>query len=204
MARAGMPRKPVPAVWMAGAFAAAIAVATAAFAAFGPHYQAVVVAVRGSARVAFVFFWLSYASGGLASWFGELFAGLARRRREFGLAFAAALSVHLSLVAVLFRISTSRPIGNAGIVYFGTGAAVAYLLAAASIEPVRRALPPAAWRLLSGLGMEYILLLFILDLVVHPLRDGFGNPLDYAPFSLLAIAAPLLRWSAMLRRRMPG
>ena len=196
-----MMRKFAPVAWMAGASAAGIAVAAAAAGAFGLHYEAVVAAVRGSARVAFGFFWLAYAGGAPTALFGDAFAGLVARRREFGLAFAAALAVHLSLVAVLFRISSRQPISNAGIAYFGAGALLTYLLAIASIARVRRALPEQVWRLMSSIGMEYILFLFLLDLVVHPLRDGFGNPLDYAPFSLLAILAPLLRWTAIVQRR---
>jgi hypothetical protein len=196
-----MTHKAGSSLWIAGAFGAGIAVTAIAVGAYGPHYRAVVAAVRGSARVAFLFFWLAYAGGALATLFGDTFARLALRRREFGLAFAAALAVHLSLVAVLFRVSSHQPISNTLIAYFGAGAVYTYLLAAGSIERVRRAVPQRAWRIIGGIGMEYILFLFILDLVVHPIRDGFGSPLDYAPFSLLAVVAPVLRWAAVLQRR---
>jgi hypothetical protein len=188
------------AIWMGGAFSTAATVAVAALLASGFHYRGVVAAVTLSARVAFVFFLAAYTGGALAAAFGSNFAALARRRREFGLAFAAALAVHLTCVAVLFRISLARPIGNAGIVYFGLGAWWTYALAACSIERVRRVLPPRVWRIMRGIGMEYIAWLFILDFVVGPIRNGFNHPLDYAPFAALAILAPLLRWTVLLQR----
>jgi hypothetical protein len=192
-------------MWMAGAFFAALFAAAAALLVGGINRHGVVAGVRTSARVAFVFFWLAYAGGGLATLFAPHFAGLARLRREFGLGFAAALSVHLVLVAVLFLVSLQPPIGDVGIVHFGIGALWTYALAVLSIERVRRVLQPSLWQLASGAGMEYIMLLFALDLLVHPIRSGFDPPIAYVPFAALVIIGPLLRWAGLLqgcRRRL--
>lgn len=188
------------AIWMGGAFFAALAVAAAALVAPGTERQGVLAAVTATARLAFAFFWLSYAGKAIATLFGPRGEGLATRGRAFGLAFAAALSVHLALVGWLFRISLRQPLGGAGIVYFGIGALWTYALVLGSTEKVRRTLHPLTWRIASGVGVEYIYLLFFLDFVVHPIRNGFGHPLEYAPFSFLVIAGPVLRWTAMIRR----
>jgi hypothetical protein len=198
-------RKPAAAMWMAGAFSAALFAAAVALLMLGINRHGVVAAVKSSARAAFVFFWLAYAGGGLSTLFGPYFAGLARRRREFGLAFAAALSVHLTLVAVLFRVSLRPPIGDAGIVYFGIGALWTYALALLSIERVRRLLRPSVWQFVRSAGMEYITLLFVLDFVIHPIRNGFNSTIAYAPFAALVIIGPLLRWAGLVqgwRRRL--
>jgi hypothetical protein len=185
------------AIWMGGALFAALAVAAAALIALGTERHGVEVAVTSAARVAFIFFWFAYTGGAIARfWGGEL----GRRGREFGLAFAAALSVHLALVGWLFRISLHQPIGDTGIVYFGTGALWTYALALCSLPKVRRILPPLMWRIISGIGMEYIAWLFFLDFVVNPLRNGFPHPLEYAPFSFLIVAGPVLRWTATVQR----
>ncbi|HJU18781.1 MAG TPA: hypothetical protein VJ770_20200 [Stellaceae bacterium] len=187
-------------IWVSGALFAALAVAAAALAALGPDRHGVAAAVTSTARVAFVFFWLASAGNAIAVLFGPRSGGLGRHGREFGLAFAAALSVHLALVAWLFKISLRQPLGDAGIVYFGIGALWTYALALCSVAAVRRGLPPRIWPILSGVGIEYISLLFFLDFVVHPIRNGFGHPLEYAPFSFLVIAGSLLRWTAAVRR----
>jgi hypothetical protein len=195
-----MRHKSGAALWMGGALCAALAVAAAALTALGTDRHGVAAAVTATARVAFVFFWLASTGSAIAALFGPRGGGLGRHGREFGLAFAAALSVHLALVVWLFKISLRQPLGDAGIVYFGIGALWTYALALCSIATLRRVLPPPIWRLLNGVGIEYISLLFFLDFVVHPLRNGFGHPLAYAPFAFLVIAGSLLRWTAMARR----
>jgi hypothetical protein len=195
-----MKHKSDAALWMGGALFAALAVAAVALMALGTDRHGVAAAVTATARVAFVFFWLASAGSAIAALFGPRGGGLGRHGRESGLAFAAALSVHLALVGWLFRIALRQPLGDAGIVYFGIGALWTYALALCSIARVRRVVPPPIWRLLSSVGIEYISLLFFLDFVVHPLRNGFGHPLEYAPFSFLAVAGPLLRWTAAVWR----
>jgi hypothetical protein len=189
-----------PAIWMGSAFSAAAAVAAVVLWACGLNYHGVSVAVTSSARVAFLFFWLAYAGGALARLCGPNLARFSGLSREFGLAFVAALSVHLLLVAVLFRISSRPPMGNAGILYFGIGASWTYAIALCSIELIRGGLRPAIWRAMSSIGIEYIELLFVLDFVVHPIRNGFSHPLEYAPFSALVIIGPLLRWTVAVKR----
>src|ERR1700742_4763610 len=94
-----MTRRHDPAwVWMIGAFAGGLALAGVVLADYGPGPVGIGQAVRYTARWSFLFFWLSYTGGALAILFGPAFAGLARRARSLGLAFAAALQVHIGLV----------------------------------------------------------------------------------------------------------
>jgi len=64
--------------------------------------------VRYTARWSFFFFWLSYTGGALAILFGPVFAGLARRARALGLAFAAAPSDPAALDANYVRRSDAE------------------------------------------------------------------------------------------------
>jgi hypothetical protein len=197
-----MMRKPSVAAWMGGAFCAALGVGLVALALLGRGGQGVTFATESVARVAFVFFWLVYTGGALAALFGPRFASLARHRREFGLAFAAALLVHLAFVAWLFHISYRPPVSHAVIFYFGIGALWAYALAICSVERLRELIGPAAWRLFNAAGLEYIALLFLRDFVLLPYQYGTSHPLYYAPFSILSVSGPVLRWLALVLGRL--
>jgi hypothetical protein len=162
---------------------------------FGEHgFQ---VAAGWAARVAFIFFWLTYTSRPISS----LLSFHNRRfERGFGLAFAAALLVHLVLVAWLFRISARQPLGNMGILYFGVGAVWTYTLALFSISPLRERANQRLLYFTRLFGTDYILLLFALDFVIDPIRNHGGYSAGYLPFAILTIAAPALRATAFIVR----
>ena len=76
-------RKSDPAwFWMAGAFGSALILAAAILAIRGSDFEGLKLGLRMTARWSFLFFWLSYVGGAMASLFGPAFAGLARRGRQ--------------------------------------------------------------------------------------------------------------------------
>ena len=196
-----MTRKWDWAAWIGVASVAALAAGVLVLAHDGRGLRGVTLATQSVARVAFVFFWLAYAGGGLARLLGPAFDGLARQRRAFGLAFAAALLVHLAFVAWLFHISYRPPVSNGVILAFGIGAAAIYALALASLKPVRGLLGDRLWRFLSAAGLEYVALLFFRDFALLPLEYRVGHPLFYTPFAIAIVAGAALRWSAPFWRR---
>jgi len=199
-----MTRNEETAAWMGGAFLVALGVGLLVLFRAGHGARGMVLATQSVARVAFAFFWLTYAGGALPVFFGKEFEGVARRRRAFGLAFATALSVHLTFVAWLFHILILPPVSNAVIFYFGIGAAFAYALALGSVSWVRAVMGEWLWRILSIVGLEYIALLFFRDFYLLPHYGGRFDTLFYDPFAFLIVIGALLRWGAMLRRRFPG
>ena len=79
-----------------------------------------------------------------------------------------------------------------------------YLLAGLSFGGVK-ALGPSLWRWIRLIGMNYILVAFGRDFVLpvlypKPAQVNLGHFLFYAPFMVLAIAAPLLVLAAYARR----
>lgn len=78
--------------------------------------------------------------------FGAAFPPLKQRGREFGLAFAAALLVHLALVSWLCWIGAAPRIEI--FILFGTAAAFALLLALFSLGNLHALLGPKGWQLL--------------------------------------------------------
>jgi hypothetical protein len=202
-------RKADATIWMATGAAVALALAGSVLAVSGTDAGAIVVALQRTARWSFLLFWLAYAGGPLATSLHLASTSLLRRGREFGLAYAAAQLVHLGLVVWLFRISPQPPLAGSLFLFFAIGLAWTYLLAALSLGRLSAMAGPRLWGAVRFLGMNYIMLAFSYDFVLIPLRNGLGQPypvllrpaIEYGPFALLCIAAPILRLAASMRHR---
>lgn len=185
--------------WMGGAFGIALVLAVLVLAALGPGKDGTATALRLTARWSFLFFWPAYAGGALAVLFGPRFAILARHGRDFGLAFAAAQLVHLSLVVWIGWIS-HQPLVEAAMPFFAFGIVWVYVLALLSVERIGNLFSRGLQRILRNVGMEYIALVFFADFIIGPIQSKFSKPILYVPFAVPLIAAPLLRIAALVRR----
>jgi hypothetical protein len=135
----------------------------------------------------------------LATLFGPKFQALARRGRDFGLSFASAHLVHLGLVARLYYVSPS-PLPQSSLIYFGIAAIFTYVLAILSVKRLSARLNPTVWRTVRTLGVEYIALVFLTDFAKNSFQGGVWELAYYLPFLALAIAGPLLRLAALVKR----
>jgi hypothetical protein len=201
-----MGRKSDPAwVWMAGAFGSALALAAAILGTRGTGFPALSLALRMTARWSFLFFWLAYTGGAMARLFGPAFAGLARKKRELGLSFAAAHLVHAGLIVWLGIASDQVPLQGWVRWFFLVALFVTYLLAMLSFGAGPR-LIGRAWRPLLFLSTSFILLAFGRDFVLGALDSDVADwryALAYVPFAMLTLAAVLLRVGAFLQRTRP-
>jgi len=199
-----MTRKHDPAwVWMVGALGGALALAGAVLAGYGTGPVGIGQAVRYTARWSFLFFWLSYAGGAMAILFGPAFAGLARRARALGLAFATALQVHIGLVVWLGVVTGQIPLQGAILLFFLVALFCTYLLVLLSFGIGTRNLG-RLWRPLLFLATTFILIAFARDLVPAALGQNvryWRYAVEYVPFALLSLIAIPLRLAAFLRRR---
>ncbi len=190
-----------PATWWVGAaFTANVFLAATILVTGGVDAHATKVALSATGRVAFLWFWAAYAGGALTTLFGEAFLPLKQRGREFGLAFVAALLVHLALVSWLCWIGAAPSIYI--FIRFGTAAAFTMVLALFSLGNLHALLGPKGWQLLRTIGMNYILYVFLYDFWQNPLHGGIGHLVKYLPFTVMAIAAALLElaaWGVQLR-----
>ena len=198
-----MTRKHDPAwVWMIGAFGGALALAVAVLADYGTGAAGIGQAVRYTARWSFLFFWLSYTGGAMATLFGPAFAGLARRARPLGLAFATALQVHIGLVVWLGVVTGHIPLQGAILLFFLVALFCTYLLALLSFGIGTRKLG-RLWRPLLFLATTYILIAFGRDFVQGALDQNawyWRYAVEYVPFALLSLVAIPLRLAAFLRQ----
>jgi hypothetical protein len=153
-------------------------------------------AIRLTARWSYGFFWLAYTGGPLAVVFGPRFQPVARRGRELGLAFASAHLMHVGLVAYLYHISSTAPIPTSAAIFFGIALGFTYLIALLSIPRLASALPRWLWRAIVIVGMEFIALAFLRDFLRYPFGHGIARVIFILPFTVLAVAAALLRITA--------
>ena len=184
--------------WTGGAFCAALFVAASVVVISGPNEGGIHAALAATARLAFLFFWPSYVGGALASLFGSAFQPIKQRAREFGLAFASVLLVHLGLVTWLCLIGSPPDVST--FVTFGVAAAFAFLLVLFSIGRLQQALGSKLWRFLRALGTNYIAYAFAIDLLKDPIHGGVGHIVKYLPFAILAIVGPMLVVAAFAKR----
>jgi hypothetical protein len=191
---------------MVMAFAIGICLAAAALAISGSDAKSLVLALRLTARWSFLLFWVAYAGAALGVLFGRVFEPLARRGREFGLAYAAAQLVHAAVVVWLYAISPRPPLSVGLATFFLVGIFWTYLLAIFSFGGLSQALGAKGWWTLRIVGMNYILFAFAFDFVpvsIHgPAHYGAWRLFQYAPFAAMTIAAPLLVVAAAVQRRL--
>ncbi len=180
--------------WMAGSFCIALAI----FVLSRTLTKVPGVDLIATARWSFVLFWLGSTGGALARLFGLKFAWLARRGRDFSLAYASAMLVHLAIVVRI--IYTQPPQPGSEMLLFGIAVFWTYLLALLSIRKLSACLNPITWRVVRTLGVEYITFAFLVDFAKHPFDGGVLRVLNYLPFFVLAIAAPSLRFAAFVKR----
>jgi hypothetical protein len=188
---------------MIGALGGALVLAVAILAAYGTGPDGIGQAVRYTARWSFLFFWLSYTGGAMATLFGPAFAGLARQARALGLAFATALQVHIGLVVWLGVVIGQIPLQGGELWFFLVALFFTDLLVLVSFGIGIRNLG-RLWRPLLFVGTTYILIAFGRDFVPGALDQKTQYWLyaaEYVPFALLSVIAIPLRLAAFLRKR---
>jgi len=176
------------------AFLAALLGSAATMAVFGIGMKGTTEALRVTGRLSLLLFWPAYAGAVFGRLNLPVLRSLARLRREFGLGFAAAHSVHAALVLWLFHIAEHRPVSLSTTVVDGIGLAWVYTLSVLSVEHLRRRLKPQVWHLLFNVGLEWIALVFLWDLLILPLQQGRELSLLYLPFTILILLAAVPRW----------
>lgn len=189
---------PSTARWMGLAFAAAAITAVLVLAVAGAGERGTDDALKVTARMSFLLFWLAYVGSALVTLLGRTFQPLKRRGREFGLAFASAHTVHVGLIVWLCWIGAAPAVRV--FVFFGIALACMYLLALGSIAWVRRALGAVGWRILMVFGMNYIAYAFAVDFIRLHQPVDVKFIVGYLPFAGLSVLGPALVVTALMVR----
>jgi hypothetical protein len=178
---------------MTVAFLAALMLAAGSLAIGGTDADNVERALRLTARFSFLLFWCAYAGSSLAAVSGRLRL-LSRHGRDFGLAFAAAHSIHLLLVIWLYQIATGPLLPVPLTIFFEIGLFWVYLLALFSIPGLSRLLGATIWRSTRLIGLEYIMMAFQRDFIIGTVHAITVEQLvNYLPFMVLGLTGTGLR-----------
>ncbi len=185
-----------------GLVAGLLAIALAFVATPVPADQALL-AARWTARAALPLFLAAYlASSLLRLWPTALTRALVRRRRQWGLGFALAHSIHLVALAVnviLFRPRPAETLIGGGVAYL-----LIYLMALTSNDASMRLLG-RWWKRLHRLGIHVVWLVFTVSYVGR-FTDGdpdhFATALVLAPLMIAALALRL--WARFRPRAATG
>ena len=192
-------------LWMATAFALALGLAVAVLATKGINNESLRLALRLTARLSFMPFWLAYTGSAIASLFGPFFTPIAKRGRDFGLAYAAALTVHLATVLGLFVLTSRPPLTGWGLALFLVGAFFTYLLVVFSFGGLSKTLGAKGWGALRFVAVNYILYAFAVDFIPGAMHasahNGLAHLINYGFFASMTVAAPFLVLAAAVRRR---
>jgi hypothetical protein len=180
---------------MSAAFCAAAALAAILLAAFGADERGTHIALRASARLSFLLFLPAYLGGALVALFGSGFRLLKQQGREFGLAFASAHLVHIGLVLWLCWIGAAPAAGV--FLFFGVALIWTYLIALFSIDRLQQMIGRRSLWLLRAVGMNYIAYAFAVDFVRFPPHAGMAHYAEYAPFSVMSVAGPVVYFAAL-------
>jgi hypothetical protein len=192
-------RKIRTAEWMGAAFLAGLAIVVAAYTTAVPSHR-LGMALRGTARWSFLWFCLATYGGALTALFGSSFRALARRGRDFGLAFASAQSVHVALVVWLLYVSPD-PFPRLQLVVFSIGVFWMYVLAVFSLSGTLSAwLGPRRWKIARTIGVEYLAFTYAFEFGSRILDGNRANALHYFPLFAAAAVGPLLRIGASIKR----
>jgi hypothetical protein len=193
-------RKTRTAEWMVAAFVAGLAIVIAVYAVAAPS-QRLGMALRATARWSFLWFCLATYGGALTALFGSSFQVLARRARDFGLAFAAAHLVHVALSILLLYLSPD-PFPRLPLTIFFIGVFWTYVLAVFSLSSTLSAwLGARRWKSMRTIGVEYIALAYAFEFGSRILDGNRANSIHYFPLFAAAAGGPLLRLAAWIKRR---
>lgn len=195
---------------MAGARLVPIGIAAAlAFGAFGLGFAAggggaeqLLLAARWTARVSFPIFILAYSASSLVRlWPADLWKGVLRRRRQWGLGFALAHTVHLAALAwynvAIQQVPAVQTLLGGGLAY-----GLMFAMAATSNDASQRAMG-VWWKRLHTAGIHWIWFIFAFSYfgrLFDPGRWMQGAVLF--PICLAALGLRLAAWSKARRRSM--
>ena len=161
--------------------------------------QQALLAARWTARVAAPIFLIAYLASSLwLLWPGAVTTALLNRRRQWGLGFALAHSIHLG--ALLVNIVAFRPRPVSTLIGGGLAYVLIYLMALTSNDASRQWMG-RWWIWLHRVGIHYIWLIFLISYVSRAFNADPAYHLEGRILAPLFVAAFALRLYAWVARR---
>jgi methionine sulfoxide reductase heme-binding subunit len=156
-------------------------------------------AARWTARIALPMFLVAYlASSLLRLWPGDLTKSLVRRRRQWGLGFALAHTIHLAALA--YNVLNYDPRSLPSLFPGGLAYVMIYIMALTSNNASMKALGKN-WKRLHVFGIHYIWFIFTASYVTRIFKpEMMATGLLFAPLMLAALALRLYAYFGQRQR----
>lgn len=182
------------------ALTASLVALSSAYWAGGDFLEQSKLAARWTARASFLVFLIAYSASALARLFpSPLTRAFVRRRRQWGLGFALAHTIHLgALVHYLTLSGETRPVPV--LIGGGLGYVLMFAMALTSNNASQRALG-RWWKRLHRTGIHYIWFIFLFSYagrIADPERMHIG--LAFVPIALTALGLRVAAWRVSARR----
>lgn len=147
-------------------------------------------AARWTARIALPLFLVAYlASSLLRRWPGDLTKALVRRRRQWGLGFALAHTIHLAALA--YNVLNYDPRSLPSLFPGGLAYVMIYIMALTSNDASVKALGKS-WKRLHVFGIHYIWFIFTASYVTRIFKpETMATGLLFAPVMFAALGLRL-------------
>jgi sulfoxide reductase heme-binding subunit YedZ len=194
--------RPVPYWLFLSVLAAEAALLALCFSLRGTGADGLLHLARYTARLAFLIFLLTFATGALAALSpSDATRWLRRNRRYLGLSFALAHFIHLAALTGFFIAIAEVPdlvtLAGGGLAYV-----FVLLMALTSNDAALRRLGPKNWRRLHLIGGWYIWLIFMNSYVGRILREAPPEPRwIFVALASLGLGVLVLRVAAWKKRR---
>lgn len=175
--------------------------AGAGYAEYGATIEFLASLTRHTARIAFLFFFVTFTTSVWLTWRNvPATRWLMRHRRHLGLSFALVHFIHLGALSALFAARDTLP-DTITLVFGGFAYVLLALLVITSNRAAQRRLG-SRWRTLHLTGCWYLWGIFTQSYLgrINPADPADPYPL-FLGLSVLAVSIPLLRLWAWQRRR---
>ncbi len=176
----------------------------------GADSDGVRMALRATARIAWVLFIAAFVARPMAQLVPRpATQWLIRQRSLIGVCFGLCLLIHVALIVrlvVLAQPGWPTSIGDADIYIGIPGLVFVLAMVVTSHRHVRAAMRPAHWRLLHRVGLYLVWFIFLACLIDSMNRKAALHPaVQYLPFIAVTLAALGIRLWAMIaaRRTLP-
>jgi hypothetical protein len=98
------------------------------------------------------------------------------------------------------QVSVQTPFAHPRFVLFAVGLVWTYVIAAISFRGPAHAIGHGCYRVLRGIGMEFISFSFLFGFLSHPLHGNLRSLLLYVPLVTVSVLGTLLRFGAWASR----
>ena len=162
-------------------------------------HDPIVGALIWTGRLAFLIFLIPLFASPLRTLYRTRFTmTLLRWRRNAGICYGAAQSVHLVIVLLMFATLAEPPTETLMVIIGGMGLALSIAMLVTSFPIPTRAVGPKVWKWIHKAGFHVFMFIYVYDFVVEPLI--LDRPASHMLWASLTLAGMAVRTVVLFKR----